>query len=173
MIFCQTSRFYLRPFTTEDLDFLYQLHSNPEVGKSTIDGVQNLETVQKHLDNFITNQERNGFSQWAVFENNTNKFVGRAGLIKRALNQEIGEQVEIRFAFMSEFWGQGIASEVTLALVLFAKEKLKLKKIIAANGFTNEKSAQILIKHGFKHLKNIIPEGYKTTDAIRYWELEL
>ncbi|MES2677454.1 MAG: GNAT family N-acetyltransferase [Pseudomonadota bacterium] len=173
MILCQTPRLYLRPFTIEDLDFLYQLHSNPEVGKSTIDGVQNLETVKKHLDNFIGNQEKNGFSQWAVFENKTNKFVGRAGLIKRALNKEIGEQVEIRFAFMPEFWGQGIASEVTVALIQFAREKLKLQKLIAANGLTNEKSARVLIKHGFKHLKNIIPEGYGTADAIRYWELEL
>ena len=173
MILCQTTRLYLRPFTAEDLNLLYQLHSNPEVGKSTIDGVQSLETVQKHLNNFIANQEKNGFSQWAVFENETNKFVGRAGLIKRALNQAVGEQIEIRFAFLPEFWGQGIASEVTLALVLFAKEKLKLKKLIAANGLANEKSARVLIKHGFKHIKNIIPDGYGTTDAIRYWELKL
>ncbi len=173
MILCQTSRFYLRPFTIADLDFLYQLHSNPEVGKSTIDGVQNLETVKKHLDNFIANQEKNGFSQWAVFANRTDKFIGRAGLIKRALNKEVGEQVEIRFAFMPEFWGQGVASEITAALIQFAKEKLKIKKLIAANGFANEKSARVLIKYGFAHLKNIIPEGYGTADAIRYWELEL
>ncbi len=173
MIFCQTPRLYLRPFTAADLDFLYQLHSNPEVAKSTIDGVQNLETVQEHLNNFIAHQENFGFSQWAVFESETNKFVGRAGLIKRALNKEIGEQTEIRFAFMPEFWGQGIASEVTLALIQFAKEKLKLKKIVAGSGFTNEKSARVLIKYGFKHIKNITPEGYGNADAIHYWELEL
>lgn len=173
MIFCQTPRLYLRPFIATDLNFLYQLHSNPEVGKTTIDGIQDLEMVKKHLDNFITNQEKNGFSQWAVFENGTNKFVGRSGLIKRALNKEVGEQVEIRFAFMPEFWGQGIASEVTEALVQFAREKLKLQKLIAGNGLSNERSARILSKHGFKHLKNIIPEGYGTADSIRYWELEL
>jgi ribosomal-protein-alanine N-acetyltransferase len=173
MICCQTSRLYLRPFMPDDLDLLYSLHSNPKVGKSTIDGIQDLKTTKKHLDNFITNQEQNGFSQWAVFENETNKFVGRAGLIKRSLNKEVGEQIEIRFAFMPEFWGQGIASEVTVALIQFAKEKLKLTKLIAANGLANEKSARVLIKNGFKHIKNIIPEGYGTADAIRYWELEL
>jgi|MGYP002635244019 [ribosomal protein S5]-alanine N-acetyltransferase len=153
MISCQTQRLYLRPFTAEDLDLLYQLHSNPEVGKSTIDGIQSLETAQKHLDNFIANQKENGFSQWVVFENKTNKFVGRAGLIKRALNKQVGEQIEIRFAFMPEFWGQGIASEVTVALIQFAKEKLKLQKLIAANGLANEKSAHVLIKSDFKHIK--------------------
>jgi ribosomal-protein-alanine N-acetyltransferase len=169
----KTARLYLRPFTEADLDLLYSLHANPEVGKTTIDGVQSLATVKKHLDDFIANQEKNGFSQWAVFENETNKFVGRGGLIKRALNQEVGEQVEIRFAFMPEFWGQGIASEVTVALIEFARGKLKLQKLIAANGLANEKSARVLSKHGFKHIKNITPEGYGTADAIRYWELEL
>ncbi len=173
MILCQTKRLYLRPFTPEDLNFLYQLHSNPEVVKSTIDGVQSLQTVQKHLDSFIAHQEKLGFSQWAVFENGTDKFVGRAGLTKRSLNNEVGEQVEIRFAFLPEFWGQGIASEITAALIEFSQAKLKLEKLIAANGLTNEKSSRVLIKHGFKYIKNILPEGYGVVDPIRYWELEL
>jgi RimJ/RimL family protein N-acetyltransferase len=54
---------------------------------------------------------------------------------------------------MPEFWGQGIASEVTVALIQFAKEKLKLQKLIAANGLANEKSAHVLIKSDFKHIK--------------------
>ena len=173
MISCQTLRLYLRPFTAADLNFLYQLHSNQEVAKSTIDGIQSLEIVKKHLDSFIDHQNKFGFAVWAVFENETNKFVGRAGLVKRSLNQEIGEQIEIRFAFMPEFWGQGIASEITEALIDFAKNKLKLKKIVAGNGLNNEKSARVLIKYGFRHIKNITPEGYGTADAIRYWELEL
>jgi ribosomal-protein-alanine N-acetyltransferase len=152
MILCQTLRLYLRSFTQDDLNLLYSLHANEQVGKTTIDGVQDLETVKKHLDNFIATQEKLGFSQWAVFENGINNFVGRAGLIKRALNKQVGEQVEIRFAFMPEFWGQGLASEVTAALIEFAKEKLKLKKLAAANGLTNEKSARVLVKNGFKHI---------------------
>ncbi len=169
----QTKRLYFRPFTTQDLDFLFQLHSNPQVAKTTIDGVQSIEAVQKHLEGFIQHQEKFGFAQWAVFEKDTDKFVGRAGLVKRALNKDVGEQTEIRFAFMPEFWGKGVASEVALALVEFAKDKLKLKKIVAANGMTNEKSSRVLIKNGFRHVSNIIPEGYGTPDPIRYWELEL
>lgn len=169
----QTKRLYFRPFSNQDLPLLFSLHANPEVGKTTIDGVQDIDTVKKHLENFIASHEKDGFSQWAVFENDSDKFVGRAGLIKRALNKEIGQQVEIRFAFLPEFWGQGFALEVSQGLIGFAKEKLKLKKIIASNGLANEKSARVLIKSGFKHIKNIIPEGYGTADAIRYWELEL
>lgn len=123
----KTKDLYLRAFTLEDLDLLFSLHANPEVGKTTIDGIQSVEVVKKHLDNFITHQEKFGFSQWAVFEISSDKFVGRAGLVKRALNKEVGEQIEIRFAFLPQFWGQGFASQVSQRLIKFAKEDLKLR----------------------------------------------
>jgi len=164
----KTKRLYFKEF---DLQLLYSLHSNSEVAKSTIDGIQSLDAVKKHLDEFIDHQEKFGFSQWAVFENESNTFIGRAGLTKRVLNKKTGEQVEIRFAFLPEFWGFGFASEASEALIKFAKEELKLEKLAAANSLTNEKSAKILIKYGFKHITNIIPDGYGTNDEIRYWEL--
>jgi RimJ/RimL family protein N-acetyltransferase len=168
----ETTRFYLREFTESDLNLLYSLHANPEVAKTTIDGIQSIEVVKKHLENFILHQGKYSFSQWAVFENKTNKFAGRAGLIKRKLNQEVGEQIEIRFAFLPEFWGQSLASDVGFEIIKFAKEKLKPNKIVAGNSLENEKSARVLVKLGFHHIKNIAPEGYGKSDVIRYWELQ-
>lgn len=167
----KTPRLYLRPFTQEDLDLLYQLHSNADVAKTTIDGVQSLEVVKKHLNDFITHQEKYGYSQWAVFEIESGKFVGRAGLTTRSLNQEIGEKTEIRFAFLPEFWGLRYASEVTKSLIKFAFNELKLTSLAASNGITNEKSARVLIKSGFEYVKNIVPEGYGTNNEIRYYIL--
>ncbi len=167
----KTKRLNLRPFTAEDLPLLFSLHANDEVAKTTIDGVQTLQQVKKHLEDFIAHQNKFGYSQWAVFESDTNKFAGRAGFTTRALNQEIGEQTEIRFAFLPEFWGKGYASEVAQALVYYGFKNLKLSVISAANGPTNEKSDRVLTKCGFKFVKNIIPEGYGTNDAIRYYIL--
>lgn len=169
MIILKTDRLNLRPFTENDLDFLYQLHANEEVAKTTIDGVQSLEVVKKHLDNFIAHQEKYGYSQWIVFDNETGDFVGRAGLTRRALNQEIGEKTEVRFAIMPKFWGKGYASELTCGLVDFAFENLKLSEVAAANGPKNEKSHRVLIKNGFKYIKNTIPEGYGSKDEIRFY----
>ncbi|MCE3255665.1 MAG: N-acetyltransferase [Rickettsiaceae bacterium] len=171
MILCQTKRLYMRPFSEADFDLLYQLHSDPEVAKTTIDNIQSAEQIKKHLSDFIAHQNKFGFSQWAIFEIGSDKFVGRAGLTKRTLNDEIGEQTEIRFAIMPQFWGKGLASEITEALIEFAKEKLKVKKLAAGCGQTNEKSARILSKFGFIYAKDIIPKGYGTTDAVKYWEL--
>lgn len=167
-----TQRLYLRPFKSSDLSLLYQLHANPEVAKTTIDGIQSMETVQKHLADFIQHQEKLGFSQWAVFEQGTDRFVGRAGLTRRTLNDEIGEQTEIRFAILPYFWGTGLASEIAMAVVDFARQRLQLPKIAAANSLTNEKSARVLIKCGFKYVKNTLPIGYGSDSEARYWELE-
>lgn len=167
----KTKRLNLRPFRAEDLSLLFSLHANEEVAKTTIDGVQTLQQVQKNLSSFITHQEKFGYSQWAVFEDETNKFIGRAGLTTRALNKEIGEQTEIRFAFLPEFWGKGYASEIALALVSYGFKNLKLKTLAASTGLTNQKSDRILTKCGFKFVDKIIPEGYGTSNLIRYYTL--
>lgn len=167
----KTKRLNLRPFVVQDLPLLFSLHANEEVARTTIDGVQSLEQVRSHLENFISHQEKFGYSQFAVFESETNKFAGRAGLTTRALNQEIGEQTEIRFAFLPEFWGKGYASEVAEELIRFGFEDLELKILAAANGTTNEKSARVLIKNGFEFVKNILPEGYGAKNEIRYYLL--
>ncbi len=165
----KTNRLNLRSFTREDFDLLYQLHSNEEVAKSTIDGVQSKETVQKHLDNFIAHQEKYGYGQWATFEIESGKFIGRAGITRRILNQEIGKLPEVRFAFLPEFWGKGYASEVTKELIRFAFEDLKIKLLAAANGPLNQKSDRVLTKNGFKFIKNAKPEGYDNAEEIRFY----
>lgn len=165
----KTNRLNLRPFTREDFDLLYKLHANPEVAKTTIDGVQSKETVQKHLNSFIAHQEKYGYAQWAVFENESEKFIGRAGITTRSLNQEIGELPEVRFAFLPEFWGKGYASEVTKELIKFAFEDLKVKLLAAANGPLNQKSDRVLTKNGFKFIKNAKPEGYDNAEEIRLY----
>ena len=160
---------YLRPFKEEDLQHLYTLHSNKEVAKSTIDGVQDFEAVQKDLQQFISHQAKFGYSQWAVFKKPTDEFVGRAGLVTRTLSEEIGEKTEVRFAFLPQFWGLGFASRITAELIRFSFEDLQMQEIIAANGVLNEKSARVLTKSGFRYVKNILPKGYGTDDEIRYY----
>jgi microcin C transport system ATP-binding protein len=165
-----TNRLYLKPFCEEDLKNLHQLHSNPQIAATTIDGIQTFDQTKKVLLEFINHQNQNGFSQWAVYEKHMDNFIGRAGLTKRTLCQETGEQIEIRYALLPEFWGKGYASELAMAIKEFAFEKLKLAKIVASTKIDNEKSKIILKKCGFEYIKNIIPQGYGKTEEITYWE---
>ena len=165
----ETNRLILRPFTSDDFDLLFSLHANEEVAKSTIDGVQSKQQVQTHLDSFIAHQNKFNYSQFALFDKKSGKFVGRGGLTNRALAASLGKKNEIRFALMPEFWGQGLASELTEFLLKFAFETLKLDVVSAANGPENEASHHILIKNGFKLIKTLLAEGYGRNAEIRFY----
>lgn len=164
-----TNRLILRPFREDEFELLYQLHSNKEVAKTTIDGIQSRQQIKKYFDQFLAHQVKFGYSQWAVFEKESGEFVGRAGFTNRTLNDEIGEQTEIRFAFLPQFWGKGYASELTKSLLKFAFEDLKLDLVSASSGLYNEASFRALIKNGFRFIKNIVPSGYGTSDEIKYY----
>jgi RimJ/RimL family protein N-acetyltransferase len=163
----ETKRLKLRPFIEDDLDFLCQLQFHPEIEKTNIDGPQTRESIKKHLDNFIAHQKKFGYSQMVIFEKESGKFVGRAGITNRTLATEIGEQSEIRFAFLPEFWNQGFAAELIPALQNFAFEKLNLELLAASILESNPKSFHLLQKHGFKFIKNVKP-CYGNVDSIQY-----
>ena len=163
----ETVRLKLHPFTESDLDFLCQLQFHPEIEKTNIDGPQTRETVKKHLDNFISHQQKFGYSQMAIFEKISGKFVGRGGITNRVLATEIGEESEIRFAFLPQFWNQGFASELIPQLQNFAFEKLNLKLLAASILESNPKSFHLLKKYGFKFIKNVKP-CYGNVDSIQY-----
>lgn len=166
----KTNDLILRPFTENDLGLLFSLHSNKEVAKSTIDGVQSKEKTTEHLNDFISHQKKHGFSQWGVFDKKTDEFIGRAGLTKRILSDEVGENVEIRFAFLPKFWGRGLAQQVVKNLINFAFKNLGLESLTAANGPLNEASHHVLTKNGFKFIKNIKAKGYENAkDEIRFY----
>lgn len=162
-------RLEIYSFVQNDLEDLYKLHSDPEVAKSTIDGVQDLKTVQEHLNSFIAHQDKYGFSQWAIRLKDTKEFIGRSGLTIRELDSDLGEKPEIRFALLPKFWGQGYASEITDAIVKYAFNILHLKQVAAAHGRLNQKSERILIKAGFQFMKFILPGEYALKEPIKYY----
>ncbi len=74
---------------------------------------------------------------------------------------------------MPEFWGRGYASELTAELIKFAFDDLKMQNIIAANSPDNKQSHRVLVKNGFRYLRNIVPEGYERRAEVRVYELNL
>lgn len=172
-IIFKTDRTYAKAFEENDLDNLYALHTNPMVASTTIDGIQTLEKIRFHLQSFIEHQNKYGFSQWAIYENETNNFMGRAGFTKRKLSDGTQEEVEIRFAILPDFWNKGYASELTKSLVEYAAQELGLAKLAAGNNPDNIKSIKILSKFGFEFIKKIQPKGYGRVDDIDYRELLL
>jgi RimJ/RimL family protein N-acetyltransferase len=73
--------------------------------------------------------------------------IGICGLLKR----DALEDVDIGYALLPEFWSQGYALEAASAVVLYAREKLGLKRVAAVTNSDNQSSIRLLEKMGFKY----------------------
>lgn len=155
-----TERLNLRPFTINDIDLLYPLHSNAEVMQFIFSGVMSREEAYQGLQEDILHEEKYGFSKWAVFLKDTNEFIGRAGWAKWGSNNE----VEVGFKFFPQYWNQGFASEVLQALITWGKIHLSFK-MIAFAFVENKASFHVIEKSGMHYLRQ---DEYQTKQIVIY-----
>ena len=78
-----------------------------------------------------------------------NKIIGFAGL--KYLPEF--EKTDIGFRFLPEYWGKGIATEVSVAIIRYGFEILKLENIIGIADPMNIGSCRVLEKVGLKFYK--------------------
>ena len=148
-----TERLFLREFNLTDTEFILQLLNTP--GWLEFIGDRNVKTTEaakSYLENGpIKSYELNGFGLSLVGLKDNELPIGMCGLIKR----ETLENVDIGFAFLPEYSGEGYAVEIASATMKYAKEKLKLKEILAITLPSNVRSINLLNKIGLYFEKNI------------------
>ena len=119
-LFPDTARLQFRPFTEDDADTLYALHSDPEVMHYVGLGIRTKEQVQQQLSN-ITHQQKYGYSAYMVHERETGVFVGRVGLVHMGTlitmqSDDTSDQpVELGYILSRDAWGKGYATEASFA----------------------------------------------------------
>jgi len=165
-----TERLILRKLTTEDLDDMFLLDSNPDVVKYV--GIQPLtkkEESLKMIENIINQYEKNGTARLAVIEKESNRFIGWSGI--KLLTDEVNgfkNVYELGYRFLPEFWGKGYATESALASLDLGFNQLNADKIYAYADIENENSHKILTKLGFENKGAFIDDG----DHCYWYELE-
>src|SRR5215471_17656157 len=127
-VVCQTSRLLLRHFTLDDLDFLVALHSDPEVARF-IGGVKTPEETRKRLEQWMGENERHGFSKWAVALQSSGELVGRCGLSLEHINGT--SDWELGWTFARAHWGHGYATEAASAAMEHCFRHLGLTRLIS------------------------------------------
>ena len=144
----ETQRLVLRRLTTEDAPFIFQLLNEPSFIRFIGDkGVRNLEDARNYILNGpVLSYERNGFGLYLVELRETETSIGICGLIKR----DSLPDVDVGFAFLPRFWKKGYAVESAGAVLNFAREVLKLDRIVAITDIENEASGKVLEKLGMK-----------------------
>jgi RimJ/RimL family protein N-acetyltransferase len=152
----QTERLALRWLDAGDASFILQLVNEPLWLKYIGDkGVRTLQDAQNYISNGpAAMYMRLGFGLYLVELKDGAKPLGICGLIKR----ESLEDVDLGFAFLSDFWGRGYAYEAAAGTMSYARTTLGLGRIVAIVSPDNHPSAKLLEKLGF-HFERMVDSG--------------
>ncbi|MFD2205903.1 GNAT family N-acetyltransferase [Kiloniella antarctica] len=143
-----SQRLSLRPFTERDTDKLFQLYGNVDVMAIRKIGVQSRAGSDIQLHNILDHWERRGFGLWAVYDRESDVFMGECGLREENSHDDM---VELSYGLLPQFWGGGRATEAATTVLDFGLKELGLKKVYGFAQKKNHASLHILGKLGFKH----------------------
>ncbi len=164
-ILIETDRLLLREIIPEDKEDLFTLHSDPEVQKYTGETVvESMEEMEEAIEERIDHYRQFGFGRWATFLKDGMQFVGWAGLLYLPEFDEI----DLGYRFLPQYWGKGIATEVSHAILKYGFETLNLKRIIAIAMKENKASIRVMEKVGMEFDK-FAPYELGGEDALWYW----
>ncbi|WP_261319292.1 GNAT family N-acetyltransferase [Microbulbifer agarilyticus] len=142
-----TERLRLRQLTDSDADaqFTLELLNDPDFHRYIGDrGVRTLEDARQYiLRGPIAMYASHGLGMYCV-ELKDGTPIGQSGLMRRA---EL-DNVEVGFAYLPQYRGQGYALEAATAAMQWGKESLGLTRILAIATPENHASIKLLEKLG-------------------------
>ena len=153
MTILETERLILRQLTTDDAEFIFELLNDPSWIQNIGDrNIRNLDDACAYIVNGpVASYAKNGFGLWLVELKETNESIGMCGLIRR----DTLEDIDIGYALLPRFWGQGYAIEAARAAKDYAKDVVGLKRLVAIVDPANEGSIRVLEKLGLRYEKMV------------------
>lgn len=149
----ETQRLSLRKLNLKDADFILRLVNTPPwlafIGDKN---VKSIDDARNYLETGpLKSYEANGFGLWLVELKESNAPIGICGLI----NRDALEDIDIGFAILPEFFQLGYGYEMANATMGYAKNILKIDKVIAIVSLNNLASMKLLNKMGLYFDRNI------------------
>ncbi len=143
-----TERLALRRFTHADAEFLLRLLNEPAFLKYIGDkGIKTLADAHDYIEQGpLTSYAEHGYGPYRVDRVADGATVGMCGLFKR----ENLSLPDLGFAFLERFFGNGYATESSLAVILYGREVLRLAELAAVVDPGNRRSIALLEKLGFR-----------------------
>ena len=152
----ETERLTVRELALSDMDALFELYSH-EGMTDYMEGLYSYEEEYEYQKAYIENMYRfYGYGMWLVFEKETGKLVGRAGLEHR---EELQGELELGYAIGTPWQGNGYATEVCQGILKYAREDLGFEEICSLVQPENMASVHLLEKLDFLVEKDLLLDG--------------
>jgi ribosomal-protein-alanine N-acetyltransferase len=149
----ETTRLTLRRLTVEDAPFLVRLLNQPSFLANIGDrGVRTIDDAHRYLrDGPLAMYERTGFGLWLLSRRSDGAAIGLCGLLRR----ENLPDVDVGYALLPEYWGNGFAFEAVSATLRHAAYKFALTRVIAVVSEGNAASIRVLEKAGLRYERSV------------------
>ena len=153
----ETERLTLHQFTAGDAEFILELVNEPSFIQNIGDrGVRTTSDAIKYIETGpVASYARNGFGLCKVMLKESGESIGMCGLIKR----DALDDVDIGYAYLPKYWSKGYAVEAALGVKEFARDVVKLKRIVAIVDPANLSSIRLLEKIGMKFERLVRPSA--------------
>jgi len=140
----ETPRLRLRPITLDDVDALLDLDSDPEVMRYISGGqpssrAEVTEIVQASLD-----------SRWMASARATGDLIGWFALHPTG---DVPEELELGYRLRRAAWGNGYATEGSLALIDLAFARPGVRRVWAQTMAVNTASRRVMERCGLRYVR--------------------
>ena len=141
-----TDRLNIRPFEERDAEALHAFWTDAEVRRYLWDGrILPLETVHEIIRQSIADFQSHGFGFFSLdLKATETRVVGFCGFRRF----EDGEQIEMLFGILPEYWGEGFVTEAAREVLRYGFEEAGITRIIAATDTPNQRSVRLLMRLG-------------------------
>jgi RimJ/RimL family protein N-acetyltransferase len=149
MIPLTSDRLILRDFTVDDFQAVHSYTSDPEVVRYMPWVLFTEEETHKYIQNKVARQSVSPRVDYelAITLKDDGILIGECNLIRRARADSEGD---IGFVLNRNYWGMGLATEVTQILLTFGFKDLHLHRITATCDPQNVASSRVLEKNGMR-----------------------
>ncbi len=152
----ETERLLLRRVTLDDVDDMFIYASNEEVSKYVTWNTHKTLSDTYDYINFVLNKyDNNQVAPWGIEYKENGEFIGTIDFVWWKPHHKIAE---IGYVISQEYWGKGLATEATRALIKFGFKEMDLVRIQARCSIENIASARVMEKSGMS-FEGIIRKG--------------
>ena len=150
-----TARLEGERIASAHLPDLRVLHRDPKV-MAELGGVRSDAETSRYLARNLRHWRTHGFGVWMLRPKDGQSWIGR--VVLRWLSTETIDDVEIGFAFLPIYWGQGLATEAAEFCLGVAQTDLELRTLIGVTTPENLASQRVLSKLGLRYESEVAVE---------------
>lgn len=152
----ETQRLVLRRQRADDIDFLVDLWSDPEITRA-LGGPRERDGLRAGFAATAAEPAADRFDLWPVVEKEDGRLVGHCGLLNKQV--EGRDEIELVYVIAAGSQRRGYASEVGRALIRYALDELGATRVIALIEPGNEASERTARSVGMRFQRDVRRPG--------------